>query len=196
MEFKLKDGSGTGISAKVNKDQRLETTSIITTDYELGSLIGDAFNINTRFVDFTGNTEQAALYVKNNEDSDLLIQGWFIGVESVGGTPTGNPIFSAYFNATGGTIIDTADQIPIVNRNAGSSEVFDLEAYRGFSGATFTGQDPEPVLFQFQNTGRTFGNVFLVIPKGSSILITVDPNTNGTITLYTGFTGYKLRNNN
>lgn len=61
-------------------------------------------------------SEQAALYVKNNEDSDLLIQGWFIGVESVGGTPTGNPIFSAYFNATGGTIIDTADQIPIVKQ--------------------------------------------------------------------------------
>lgn len=194
MDFKIKDGTGTGVNAKVNSEQRLETTSVVQTDYELGSLRGEAFNINTGFVTYTGTTEQAALYIKNNEDRDLLLQGWFIGVESIGATATGNPLFRVYFNATGGTIVSTADPITVVNRNAGSSETFDLDVYRGFSGATFSGQDPEPVLFQIQGTGRTFGNVYLIVPKGSSILITVDPNTSGDIVLYTGFTGYKLRN--
>lgn len=194
MEFKIKDATGTGVGAKVNSEQRLETTSVITTDYELGSLQGDAFNINTGFVTYTGDQEHAALYIKNNEDRDLLLQGWFIGVESIGGTPTGNPLFRAYFNATGGTIVSTADPVTVVNRNAGSNEVFDLDVYRGFSTATVTGQDTEPVLFQFQGTGRTFGSVFLIVPKGSSIAVTVDPNTSGSIVLYTGFTGYKLRN--
>lgn len=193
MEFKLKDGSGTGVSAKVNSEQKLESDSIVLTDYELASLRGEAFNLTTGFVTFTGATEQAALYVKNNEDRTLLLQGWFIGVESIGGTPTGNPLFKTYFNATGGTIVSTADSIPVVNRNAGSSSTFELDVYRGFSGATFTGQDPEPILFQFQGTGRTFGNVFLSLPKGSTALVTVNPNTSGSIVLYTGFTGYKLR---
>lgn len=178
------------------QNNRLNVTGVAISQYELESFTGSAFNINTEYLTIDGaDGESALLYVKNNSDNDLSIQGWFIGTLALGGTPTDQPLFKVYFNPSGGTIITDANAVSVINRNGGSSETFgDIIAYSATaSGKTFTGQDPTAVLFQQQGANsRAFGNVFLTLPKGSSIVVTCNPNTTagGTLKLYTGFTGF------
>lgn len=195
MDFKLKDGTGSGISARVNPRQKLEVSANILSDYELATLEGESFNINTQFVTYTGNQDHGCLYIKNNEDRDLLLQDFFVGVGTrVGGTPSeAYHLVQAFFNPTGGTLISGAVPAGIVARNAGSTTTFDLDIYKGVSGATVTTGGAVPVLYQFQGeNSRTFGTVFLVLPKGSSIAVTVDTNTTGSVPIYVGFTGYLI----
>ena len=185
----------TGDTARV-QNNRLNVTGVAITQYELEAFIGTAFNINTEYLTIDGaDGESALLYIKNDGSKDISLQGWFIGSLDLGGTPTEKPLMRVYFNPTGGTIISDQVAIDIVNRNAGASESFgDIIAYKASgSGKTFTGQDPTPVLYQPQNANaRSFGNVFLTLPKGTSVVVTCDPNTTagGTFKLYTGFTGF------
>lgn len=196
MDFKLKDGTGSGVSAKVNARQKLEVSANTLTDYEVATLEGESFNINTQFVTYTGDQDHGCLYIKNNEDRDLLLQNFFVGVGTrVGGTPSeAYHLVQAFFNPTGGTLISNAVEAGIVARNAGSTKNFNLDIYKGTSGATVITGGAEPVLYQFQGeNSRTFGTVFLVLPKGSSIAVTIDTNTTGSVPIYVGFTGYLIK---
>ena len=197
MDFKLKDGTGSGISARVNARQKLEVTANTLTDYELATLEGESFNINTQFVTYTGDQDHGCLYIKNNEERDLLLQNFFVGVGTrVGGTPSeAYHLVQAFFNPEGGTLISDAIPNETVSRNAGSTRTFDIDVFKGSSGATVDTGGAEPVLFQFQGeNSRTFGTVFLVLPKGSSIAVTIDINTTGSVPIYVGFTGYIVNN--
>lgn len=188
----LEDGAGTGKRAKVDVNNRLFTNAITLTEYELGALEGRAFNANTEDIALTENIEHAVFYLKNNEDKPVSIQGFFIAISAVTGTTSGLPIVRAYFNPTGGTLVSDANAITPVNRDAGSAKTFDFDCYKGADGKTITGQDSTPILYQYQSGGgRSFGSVNLVIPKGSSIAITVNLNTvGGGANIYTGFTGF------
>ena len=78
-----------------------------------------------------------------------------------------------------------------MNRNGGNSRTLDADIKVGGQGFTFTGQDTPAVLYQTQTvSSRVFGNVFLVLPKGSSLVATYDPNGAETINIYTGFQVY------
>lgn len=188
----IEDGSGSGKKAKVDVNNRLNVNGITLTEYELAALEGRAFNANTKLLALTNDTEHAVFYLKNNELTPVSIQGWFIAISSVTGTPSSTPLAQVWFNPTGGTIVSDANAIPVVNRDAGSAKTFSFDCYKGGDGKTLTGYDAEPVLFQFQNGGgRSFGNVNLVIPPGSSVGITINLNTTGGgANIYTGFTGF------
>ena len=185
-----------GDKAVVNEKGRLQVESTSFTRYEQSSQNGDAFNVNTEYIrSITSAGENGMLYLKNNSEFDLAIEAWFWGVENLsGGTPTGNPILRAYFNPTGGTLISDANAATIVNRSAGSSETFgDIVAYKASgTGKTVTGVG-DPILYQLQGSGRTFGTIFLTLPKNSSIALTIDIAGYGTADVYAGFTGFLVR---
>jgi hypothetical protein len=182
-----------GDKAKVDSNGRLLTSSTSLTRYEESSADGRAFNVNTEYIrSITSAGDNGILYLKNTNEKDLAIEAWFWGVENLsGGTPTGNPILKAYFNPTGGTLISDANAANIVNRNGGSSETFeDVIAYQASgTGKTITGIG-SPVLYQLQGAGRTFGTIFLTLPKNSSIAIAIDIAGYGTADVYAGFTGF------
>jgi hypothetical protein len=190
MGFEIKDGTGTGNVARVDSENKLAVRAVQETEFEKAVLGGRAFNINTEFLTITSDTEHALLYIKNNEDRPLIVAAWFIGTDA--GTNGANlGLVRTYFNPTGGTIISGGTDGTAVNRNGGNSRTLDADIKVGGQGFTFTGQDTPAVLYQTQTvSSRVFGNVFLVLPKGSSLVATYDPNGAETINIYTGFQVY------
>ena len=190
MGFEIKDGTGTGNVARVDSENKLAVRAVQETEFEKAVLGGRAFNINTELLTITSDTEHALLYIKNNEDLPLIVSAWFIGTDA--GTNGANlGLVRTYFNPTGGTIISGGTDGTAVNRNAGNSRTLEADIKVGGQGFTFTGQDTPAVLYQTQTvSSRVFGNVFLVLPKGSSLVATYDPNGAQTIGIYTGFQVY------
>ena len=190
MGFEIKDGTGTGNLARVDKENKLAVRAVQETEFEKAVLGGRAFNINTEFLTITSDTEHALLYLQNNEDLPLIVSAWFIGTDA--GTNGANlGLVRTYYNPTGGTIISGGTDVTAVNRNAGNSRALNADIKSGGQGFTFTGQDTPAVLYQTQTvSSRVFGNVFLVLPKGSSLVATYDPNGAETINIYTGFQVY------
>ena len=191
MGFEIKDGTGTGNLAKVDAENRVAVRAITETETEKAVLEGRAFNINTEFLPITTNVEHALLYVKNNEDQNLIIAAWFNGTDfgTDGGTDAG--LIRVYYNPTGGTIISDATTVTAANRNAGSSRVLSADVFSGGEASTFNGNDTPAVLYQTQKVNsRAFGNVFLTLPKGSSLVATYLPNGAQPVDIYTGFQVY------
>ena len=190
MGFEIKDGTGTGNLARVDKENKLAVRAVQETEFEKAVLGGRAFNVNTELLTITSDTEHALLYLQNNEDLPLIVSAWFIGTDA--GTNGANlGLVRTYYNPTGGTIISGGTDVTAVNRNAGNSRALNADIKSGGQGFTFTGQDTPAVLYQTQTvSSRVFGNVFLVLPKGSSLVATYDPNGAETIGIYTGFQVY------
>ena len=190
MGFEIKDGTGTGNLVRVDKENKLAVRAVQETEFEKAVLGGRAFNINTEFLTITSDIEHALLYLKNNEDLPLIVAAWFIGTDA--GTNGANlGLVRTYYNPTGGTIISGGTDLTAVNRNAGNSRILNADIKSGGQGFTFNGQDTPAVLYQTQTvSSRVFGNVFLVLPKGSSLVATYDPNGAETIGIYTGFQVY------
>jgi len=189
----ITDGTGTGSRAKVAPNNRLYVNSLSISEFEEASNDGRAFNLNTEDIQVGAITgDQGLLYVKNNEDQNLELVGWFIGIRDADRTSATSDtnLFKLITNPTGGTLVTEANAAFIANRNLGSPRTFDITTYKAVGGSrTVTGGDPVSVLYQYHTAGRTFGTVTLSLPKGSSLAITV--NTFGAdFNLYTGFTGY------
>jgi len=190
----ITDGTGTGRRASVDGNNRLKVSSSTRTFFEDASEEGKAFNLNTEDIVIpTGVTgDQALFYVKNNEEKDLALVGWYIGIRDADrtGATSDTNLFKLVTNPTGGTLISDGVAAEIANRTLGSPRVFGLETYKASGGGkTLTGGSDVSVLYQYHTAGRTFGTVTLTLPRGASLGITV--NTFGAgFTLYTGFTGY------
>lgn len=180
-----------GDKATVDPQGRLQVASTSLTRYEQAARDGRAFNVNTEQLTVDGGGEYGIVYLKNLGEKDLEIQSWFFSVDNLTGTTTGTPVFKAYFNPTGGTLVSGGTEITRVNRNGGASESFtDITALKAAtSTATVTGV-ADPVLLQTQGSGRAFGNIFLTLPKNASIAVTVDLKTDGSALLYAGFVAY------
>lgn len=192
MTLPIIDGTGKGFLAKVDSENRLATYSITDTSYDHAAEMGVSFNLNTEFMSITGSGETSLLYVKNNNTSDATLVNFFIGTGLAGGTQTEHGLIKAYWNPTG---VSGGTAINLVNRNASSAEAFNFTALKHTNGtpiaATFN--TITPVLYQTQPPAtRVFGNVFLVLTSGQSILVTYTPNGAQTINIYAGFGGYLL----
>lgn len=191
MATTIEDGSGKGFSVKVDAENRLFSRSITETEFDHAVRKGESFNVNTEFLVITGSTEIPIMYLKNNEDADVILAAWFIGTDNNAGSPTRNGLMRVYFNPTSGTLISSGVDVTPVNRKGGSSGTIELDVKAGGDGFTFGGNDPVPVLFQTQGaSSRAFGNVQLALSKGSSVVVTYLPN-GGTNEIYTGFQLYK-----
>jgi len=190
----IEDGTGKGNSVKVDAENRLFSRSITETEFENAVRKGLAFNVNTKFLPITtaGPTDgHALLYIKNNEDRDIILAAWFIGTDlGTNGADLG--LMQVFFNPTGGTIVSGGTAITPVNRQGGNSNTIDLDALSGGDSFTATGLG-EPVLYQTQSVGsRAFGTVQLSLKKGASAVVTYIPNGAETagVDIYTGFQLY------
>ena len=192
MATTIEDGSGKGFSVKVDAENRLYSRSITETEFDHAVRNGDSFNVNTEFLVITGSTEIPIMYLKNNEEEDVILSAWFVGTDNNVGTPTRNGLLRVYFNPTSGTLISSGVDVTPVNRKGGSSGTIELDVKAGGDGFTAVGYDPTAVLFQTQGaSSRAFGNVQLALSKGSSVVITYLPNGAEPVDIYTGFQLYK-----
>lgn len=190
MATTIEDGTGSGFSVKVDGENRLFSRSITESEFDHSVRKGLSFNVNTEFLTITGSSETPIMYLKSNEDKDIILAAWFIGTDnSSGGTRAG--LMRVYFNPTAGSIISSGTDVTPVNRQGGSSNTIDLDVKAGGDGFTATGFNSTPILYQTQGANaRAFGNVQLALKKGSSVVVTYLPNGAQPVEIYTGFQLY------
>lgn len=177
----INDGTGSGNSAKVDSNKRIHTQSVTETEALHAAEIGEAFNINTGSISFTA--AGTLLYIKNNEDKELIIEAIAVGTGA--GTTSDIGEITVERNPTGGDLISDATAVDMnQNRNFGSSGTLTADVFKGKSGGTSTGGD-DIILFYHDSNGRLFGSIDLVLPKGQSIAVTYDPKlSSGTQKAY------------
>jgi hypothetical protein len=176
----IKDGTGKGNTAKVNSQNRLFTNAVVLTDDTSKAQEGEAYIIITNIVSLTTDGESGILYLKNNETRDLIIE--LIGIQSGSSTGAAAVAIGSTIlvrNPTGGTVVSDANEMLQTNRNYGSSNLLDIDAYKGGEGKTLTGGVESVIAISSFPGGGGF-TTSLVLPKGSSLGIKVNPPTNNT----------------
>ena len=186
MNSAIRDGTGGGYSAKVDSNNRVHTKSV-TDESSLAAIFdGNGYNINTGIITLTNDTDTPVVYVKNNEDFGLVITAVAIGLNySTGGSATDMAQITFVRNPTAGTIVSGATAVDInSNRNYGSNNVLDVNAYKGATGNTMTdGQDH--ILVFANDGGRSFITIAEDLPKGATFGIKVQaPSGNTSMEVY------------
>jgi hypothetical protein len=179
--MRIEDGTGQGLSAKVNEFGQLSTKSVISTLENFGATKGYTFNVNTGTISLTSANASALLYLKNNGESSVYVSsiGYLIG-NSTGGS--GDIDVEVLRNPTAGTIVSGATDVDIVaNKNFGSSRPLTADVFKGAEGNTFTdGELAYRSLLNSAGKQYTIATGSVILPRGSSIGIRMTPQTGNT----------------
>lgn len=192
----IKDGTGKGFLAKVDSSNRLEVHAVQETETTEAVENGDAYNINSGTIGLTSSTVSGVLYVKNNEDRDLIIDAVAVGIGSAG-TVSDVSTITVIRNPSTGTLIESSPTNVDINqnRNFGSSKTLTADAYKGAEADTITNGDDIIQFFAAAGT-RLFAPIDLLLSKGDSIGITIDTNTSsGTTNVYAAIVCHLKRSN-
>lgn len=191
MGFTIEDGTGKGNSVKINTNNRMFVNSIQKSEDLSATDIGNSYNINTGILNFSsGTTASALLYLKNNEDQNLIIDSFAVGIGKPSGTANQQdiPVITLVRNPTGGGIVGSA--LPVAqnqNRNFGSSKTLTADIYAGSNTFDVTGGDNIAQFFQGVN-GRLFASIGFELTKGDSAALTINPMLNaGSFSCYGAF---------
>jgi hypothetical protein len=191
MGFQIQDGTGSNRKARISTDNRLFTASTTRSEREQEALLGEAYIIGTGFVSLTTTGTSAVLYFKNNEDVDLVITRFLIGVKkSVGGTE--NFITGIIYKNPTSMVSGTGNPLTINNVNFGSSNVIESDSEIGQEGALLAGGSAylatvAPVENLTSETAST------ILPKGTSIGVFITPPAGNTsIDISVGINLHKL----
>lgn len=177
----LEDGKGTGYKAKIDTTNRLHVASVSEGETLHAASAGEGYNINTGNITLT-NTG-TLLYIKNNEDSDLVVETLVFGFGT--GTTSNSPEITIVRNPTGGDLISDASAVDMnQNRNFGSTRDLSVAAYKGKSGGTLTGGNNLGIIYSTA-ASRSSVPINIVIPKGQSMGISIDPKiSSGSMKAY------------
>jgi hypothetical protein len=178
----IENGVGNGNKLKVDSNNRAHTQSITEPESLHASELGDAYNINTGNIALTG--DGTLLYLKNNEDKDLVIEAIAFGNDGLG-THSSNPRYTIVRNPDGGDVISDASAVSMnANRNFGSNKTLVADAYKGKVSGTMTG-GADIAILEGTSDGRDYFSINFVLPKGSSMGIKVTANlSSGTAGYY------------
>lgn len=183
MTTVIKDGTGTGNTAKVSDSNQLSTFAEIIAEATVASLDGNAYNLNTGSITLTTSTKSAVFYFKNtSQDETLSVNAFFFLLgNSTGGV--GDVLISLIRNPTAGTIVSNAVDMEMagVNRNFGSNQSLQADIFKGVEGDTLTGGEKviESILDQ-SPANITLAAGAILLPPGTSIGIDVTPATGNT----------------
>lgn len=180
--MKIEDGTGKGSSLKIDANNRAHTQTISETEALHSTELGDAYNINSGNIALTG--DGTLLYLKNNEDRDLVIEALAFGNDGLG-THSSNPRYTIVRNPTAGDLISDATAVDMnANRNFGSNKTLTSDTYKGKTSGTITGGNDIAIL-EGTNDGRDYFTINFVLPKGSSIAVKWTANlSSGTAGVY------------
>lgn len=180
--MKIEDGTGKGSSLKIDANNRAHTQAISETESLHSTELGDAYNINSGNIALTG--DGTLLYLKNNEDKDLVIEALAFGNDGLG-THSSNPRYTIVRNPTAGDLISDATAVSMnANRNFGSNKTVTADTYKGKTSGTVTGGNDIAIL-EGTSDGRDYFTINFVLPKGSSIAVKWTANlSSGTAGVY------------
>lgn len=187
MAEQILDGRGTGYKARVASDYRLQVRAVSEDEITHNAELGGAYNFNTGYISVTADA--SLLYLKNNADDNFILET-VVFAKYEGFTDTDFPTITVVRNPTGGDLITDATAIDMnQNRNFGSSKTAEINVYKGKVAGTLTGGDNIAYL-QTSKTGRSTYPLNILMPKGSSIGLTLDVTGSGTANVYCAIIGY------
>ena len=133
----IKDGTGKNVSAGVNKNNQLETYSIIRCDCTDNSIRDEqSYEFATgAFIELANDTnEHAIFYIKNTSSSKRM------HIHEIRTCGTATILWTMYKNDTGGTLISDINAGVEVNHNFSSSNVANADVWTASaSGKTRSG---------------------------------------------------------
>jgi hypothetical protein len=185
----FEDGKGTGYKARIDSNNRLHVQSVQESEAFQATEVGDAYNLNTGLISITGDA--TLMYIKNNEDKELVIEAIAIG-SFEGITHSDDPYLTLVRNPTGGDLITDATTTGVLNqnRNFGSNKTLTADFYKGKVGGTLTGGNDIAIL-QVSPATRSFYSINFVLPKGASMGIKITANlSSGSANWYGAFICY------
>ena len=175
MGFEITDGTGKGNSAGVDITGRLLTRSITESIFQNAAEEGEAFFIGTPLITATTANESALIYIKNNENSPLILGSFFLTAENSNATVQMFRVnwYKNPTSITGGT------STVALNQNFGSSETLDVDIEYGAEASAIVGGTLSATLsFPIGVFNEISAN--LVLEKGSSVVISVVPPSGNT----------------
>ena len=172
----IEDGTGKGFLAKVDSTNKLEVRAVSLPSRSSAVQLEEGFEIGTLPVTFTGTSETALLFVKNNGSTLILEVFEFSGAESTGGT-SDVCLLKLYQLPTG---ITNGTPGGAVNSRFGSSKSLkvDVEIGDGSTSAVSGGS-----LFggsYVKYVGQAVFDGPWVLPQGQSVALTVTPPASNT----------------
>lgn len=181
--MEIEDGLGSGFLAGVTPNHRLMTSAVSLTLTEAATETGDTYNLNSAETTLTTTNESALFYIKNQEETNLIMTGIVINIMDYVGT-AGQPILKIYRNPTGGTIVSAASECNEQNRNYGSTDTLDMDCFQGVEGNTLTGEDNVVPVYLPTTAAVTFlaFDTVVVLPKGASLGLSYTPPSGMTST--------------
>ena len=182
---RLESGSGNGREAKIGTDNRLYIDAKTIQEKLIATKDGDAYNLNTGIVSISATT--GMMYVKNNEDKDLAVEALIVGTGAGSYNTTGEVQIQVTRNPTTGTTIDNTTAIAQnANRNFGSAKTLSATAYKAAASGNTITNGTDIILIGAPNAqARTTASIDLVLQKGNSIGIEVNPNlASGSVNCY------------
>lgn len=178
----IQGANNPGNFAHVDNDGRLSAKAVASTLQAHESISGKSFNINTGQITLTDANETPILFVKNDAiEQEILIPRFFVTLlSSTGGSGPVSIKFSK--NATGGTLVDSGTDVPLSNFNFGSGQTISATAKKGTTGDTVTGDDSTnfELLFPSDNQRSLTEFEAIVLPRGSSIVVSITPPAGNT----------------
>lgn len=180
MNF-IEDGKGTGYSAQVDNNHRLQVKSISEGFNVEAAILGDNYNINTGPITLTSDNNSAVFYLKNGEEKDFIITE-IIAILGTSTGGSGDTVVKIIKNPTTGTIITNAVDVDNTeNRNFGSSkELAESHICKGVEGDTFTDGVDFADTSRSGSTTVNFDADVIILPKSSSIGVEIEPATGNT----------------
>ena len=194
MGFQIQDGTGSSKKAKVSNSNRLFVESVTRSEREEEALLGEAYIVGSGFVELTTTGTSAVLYFKNNEDEDLVVTRFLIGVKkSVGGTE--NFITGIIYKNPTSMVSGTTNSLILNNVNFGSSNTLNIDSEIGQTGASLAGGSAYLATVA-PTENLTAEDASTIIPKGSSIGVFITPPPGNTsIEVSIGINLHKLTSN-
>ena len=175
----IKDGTGSGYEAAVDKTNRLKSRSISEDAWVEAVQNGDHFAVTSGQVTLTTADESAMFYLKNDDSSDIVVDRVILNTQdSTGGTLDK---FNLKINfGPSGMTSGSGNDLTQVNTNLGSSKTLTLTSEKGLEGASL---DNGSVAGNWEIENPTYFRAISVrwyLPKGSSIGLSIVPPTGNT----------------
>ena len=178
MGFQIQDGTGSSKKVKVSDSNRLFVESVTRSEREEEALLGEAYIVGSGFVELTTTGTSAVLYFKNNEDEDLVITRFLIGVKkSSGGTE--NFVTGIIYKNPTSMVSGTTNSLILNNVNFGSSNTLNIDSEIGQTGALLAGGSAYLATVA-PTENLTAEDASTIIPKGSSIGVFITPPPGNT----------------
>jgi hypothetical protein len=176
MSNVIKDGTGQAHNAKVDSTNRLLVEAVTESEQLEAAAKGNSYQIGSGNINLTSANASAVLYFKNNEDMDVILTAVNITSTKQTGATGGVFLATVYKNATG---LSAGTDLNAVNSNFGSNQLLDSTITGGQEAATVIGGIAIGGFYiqeaEFFNT-----EIAWVIPKGSSVSLTITPAASNT----------------